>query len=184
MKKSGLWVFIAKKYLPKNEFSDIWILIGILCQLLRHVLASNPLVDVNDGSRIRSTFGIIIFSIISFEVFFRKSGEHRWENNPSQTWHDWEPIGIGRIWVEEEIHSWKVIIIRTYLQCLTLNWITVNWISWLIESVWPSPNRIGINICKNHRLIESKSRLIASLYEKITKSAIKIVNLTSNFNKI
>jgi len=46
----------------------------------------------------------------------------------------------------------------------------------LIESDWLSPGRTGINIYKNHRLIESKSNLIESLFPKLS-----YVNLTESF---
>ncbi len=50
------------------------------------------------------------------------------------------------------------------IQCPPLNWITVNWISRLIESDWQNLNRTAINIYKNRWLIESESRLIAHMW--------------------
>ncbi len=47
-----------------------------------------------------------------------------------------------------------------------------------MESDWQRHDRTGINIHKNHRLIESQSRLIASIFQKL---AIISVNLTENF---
>ena len=44
------------------------------------------------------------------------------------------------------------------------NWIMNNLFSRLLESDWSSADRTGIHIKKKRRLIESKSRLIASLF--------------------
>ncbi len=54
-------------------------------------------------------------------------------------------------------------LISLQIQWSPLNWITDNWISWLIESDLPGPDHTDTNIYNIHHLIESKSRLFASL---------------------
>jgi hypothetical protein len=83
---------------------------------------------------------------------------------------------VKRCWPEEYVCGQKHIFgqfEKIFLQSLPLNWITANWISQLIESDWQSPGRTGLNIYKNHWLIESKSHLIASLFQKISHNFCK-----------
>ena len=83
------WSFFIEKIFAqqKNEFSDIWILIGILRRLLlHHVFASNPLVDLVDRTRLGATVGIfVVVCVFTSKICVRKCGKRRPEDDPSQT---------------------------------------------------------------------------------------------------
>ncbi len=76
-------------------------------------------------------------------------------------WHCWSLPTIEKIFTTFSV-IFQVNV--NQLQWPPLNWIMVNWIIRLMLSDWLGSDRMGINILKKHWLLESKSRLLASLW--------------------